>query len=467
MTVIKHPDQFLIFRHNRWNYHRRIPKKFESVDGRKFVRMTLGTNSIDVARMRRDALVQADDEYWASLLIAATEGAAANGPSRIVADKRYKSASARAMAHGFAYSPASILRDIADADELIERALTLKATKGNDSGPKKRDAEALLGGVEMPADQTKVSEAFKLYVDEIAFDEQYNKSPKQKYSWEKTKRTSINYFIDVIGDLPISGISRDDALSYRSWWMERMIPREEGEKPVKPNTANRHIGNIRTLYDAYFTHRGEEGRANPFRKMFFKGESRVDVPSFEDEWVRSKILVPGLFDDLRWELRWITYILIETGCRTSEICNLMPDDIQLDAKVPFIRIRPRQNREIKTETSIRDIPLVGVALEAMRQAPNGFEHYRDRGELVSANLMKAFRQRDLFPTTDHVIYSFRHAFEKRMLEAGLDYGLRCTLMGHKTDRPAYGDGGSMEYRRDELCKIAHPVSKTFTKARIS
>ena len=276
-------------------------------------------------------------------------------------------------------------------------------------------------------------------------------------SWEKTKRTSINYFIDVIGDLPIAAISRDDALSYRNWWMERMIPREEGEKPAKPNTANRHIGNMRTLHEAYFSHKGDEERLNPFRKMFFKGESRVDVPPFEDDWVRSKILAPGIFDDLRWELRCIIYVLIETGCRTSEICNLLPEDIKLKANVPFIRIRPRQNREIKTETSIRDIPLVGVALEAMRAAPEGFEHYRDRGELVSANLMKAFRQRGLFPTTDHVIYSFRHAFEKRMLEAGLDYGLRCTLMGHKTDRPAYGDGGSMAYRRDELMKIAHLV----------
>ncbi len=302
-----------------------------------------------------------------------------------------------------------------------------------------------------------MSEAFQLYLDEIAFDEQYNKSPKQKYSWEKIKRTSINYFIDVIGDLAMSDISREDALAYRTWWMERMIPREEGEKPAKPNTANRHIGNMRTLYEAYFAHKGDETRLNPFRKMFFKGESRVDVPPFENDWVRKRILKPGVFDELRWELRCIIYVLIETGCRTSEICNLMPEDIRLDANIPFIRIRPRQDREIKTETSIRDIPLVGVALEAMRAAPEGFPYYRDRGELVSANLMKAFRQRELFPSTDHVIYSFRHAFEKRMLEAGLDYGLRCTLMGHKTDRPAYGDGGSMEYRRDELLKIAHPV----------
>jgi len=45
-----------------------------------------------------------------------------------------------------------------------------------------------------------------------------------------------------------------------------------------------------------------------------------------------------------------------------------------------------------------------------------------------------------------------------MLEAGLDFGLRCTLMGHRNPRPEYGDGGSLAYRREELLKIAHPVS---------
>jgi len=51
-----------------------------------------------------------------------------------------------------------------------------------------------------------------------------------------------------------------------------------------------------------------------------------------------------------------------------------------------------------------------------------------------------------------------------MLEAGLDYGLRCTLMGHKNTRPQYGDGGSLEYRRREMLKIVHPVADDFTKS---
>ena len=84
------------------------------------------------------------------------------------------------------------------------------------------------------------------------------------------------------------------------------------------------------------------------------------------------------------------------------------------------------------------------------------QNVRYRCTLVSANLMKAFRQRNLLPTPDHVIYSLRHSFEDRMLEGGLDYGLRCALMGHKNNRPEYGQGGSLAYRKDQLLRIAHP-----------
>tara|TARA_R110001606_G_scaffold175480_1_gene322046 strand:- start:345 stop:563 length:219 start_codon:yes stop_codon:yes gene_type:complete len=60
MTMIKHLDQFLIVRHNSWNDHERVPSRFSSIDRRRFVRMSPRTNSLDVARMRRDAFGQAD-----------------------------------------------------------------------------------------------------------------------------------------------------------------------------------------------------------------------------------------------------------------------------------------------------------------------------------------------------------------------------------------------------------------------
>jgi hypothetical protein len=89
----------------------------------------------------------------------------------------------------------------------------------------------------------------------------------------------------------------------------------------------------------------------------------------------------------------------------------------------------------------------------MKQRPNGFPRYRDKGSILSQTLMKRFKANDLFESPDHRIYSIRHAFEKRMLEADIDYGLRCILMGHHNTRPSYGDGGSLEYRRDQMKKF--------------
>jgi len=446
-------DRHLRQRGGRWHYYRRVPKRFERFDDRGTIRLALGTSSLETARIRRDELAEADDAFWAGMALAAAAEDGEGNARRALARRRYEAAMAAAMACGFRYRPVEQLTGEQHLEDVVRRLVALN-DRGNavvDEQPEQ--VEALLGGVEEP--RVTVSEALDIYFDEIAIDDQYGKSDAQVYQWRKVKRLSISYFIEQVGDLALVDITRDHALAYHRFWSDR-VRGASGSKPVKPNTANRHIGNIRLLYGAYFKHVGEETRQNPFRNLFFKAKSRSEVPAFPDDWVRGRILAPGALIGLRAELQLITYLLIETGCRPSEIINLRPEDLHLDCAVPYISIAPRQKREIKTESSIRDIPLVGVALEAARRSPKGFPHYHDRGELFSANMMKAFRARKLFPTDAHVIYSFRHAFEQRMQEANIDYALRCLLMGHRNTRPSYGDGGSMAYRRDELMKIVHP-----------
>jgi len=449
------PDRYLQKRGHSWYYYRRVPAKFASFDDRGTIRLALGTTSLDQARLRRDQLAVADDEYWASLALVEAGSVDGQALSRPVAERRYRAACALALASGFTYRPMEALLDEGRIESIVERVLAVSGQRTNDGAIRPARAEALLGAA--PTPQVTISDAFDVYVSDIAIDEQFNKSDQQKYQWQKVKRRSLAYFVEVVGDLPLADITRDHALAFKNYWSERMRDGPNGKATATPNTANRHIGNVRTVYSAYFKHVGEEERPNPFRNIFFKGKTRTEVPAFDDDWVRTRILRPGVFSGLNRQLQLIIHMLIETGCRPSEIINLEPGDIRLDEQVPFISIRPKQKREIKTESSIRDIPLVGVSLEAARLAPKGFPHYRDRNELLSANLMKAFRRRDLFPSEDHRIYSFRHAFEKRMQEANIDWGLRCLLMGHQTNRPAYGDGGSMAYRRDELLRIVHPV----------
>lgn len=404
-----------------------------------------------------------DEKYWSALAMGAyAEGGEAPRIKEAI-NRRYQAAQAKALAAGFTYVPAERLAEEATLEDLVERLLAARASKSGDPDRMEpRKAEAFLGGAPEPI--LRVSDVFELYVKEIGLSDILYKSEHQQYTWKKVKRTSVSYFVEQMGDLPIREITRDHALQYHRWWLSRMAPKPGAKaKPFSANTVNRHIGNMRTMYQRYFSHIGDEDRPNPFRSLYVKQKTQKDVPPFSEVWVRTKILRPGALLGLRPEIQLITYLLIETGCRPSEIINLQPDDIRANDPIPYISIRARtageKKREVKTDTSERDIPLVGVALEAARRAPLGFPHYFDRNELVSANVLKAFRNRGLFETDAHVVYSFRHAFEKRMQEANIDFGLRCLLMGHKSKRPEYGDGGELAYRRAELEKIVHPFSE--------
>lgn len=458
MPKTRDEDRYLLKRGETWTYYRRVPKDLRAHYDLPFIRKALNTRSIETARKSRDGLVDADDSWWAALRVAAEAERQGLPIDLDVARKRHAAMVVHAMSMGFAYQPMEVLAQPGHFDDVVNRLITIGDHASPNGDPKERDAEALLGGASEPV--VTVLNAFDIYKDEIKVQDLRTKSPKQIELWTNTKKRSIEYFVEVVSDLPMTSITRDHAITFRNYWIDRMNPKK-GDEQVSWNTANRHIGDMRVLYGEYFKHMGDEDRKNPFRNLTFKDQGKKEVPAFEDDWVREKILVKGALSGARWELQIVPIVMIETGLRPGEIVNLLPSDIHLDAEVPYLSVRPRltgkDRREIKAQSSVREVPLVGVSLEAMKQAPEGFPHYHDKGSAFSAAANKALRARGLCPTKDHVIYSFRHAFEKRMQEANIDYALRCLLMGHKHDRPKYGDGGSLAYRRDELLKIAHPV----------
>ena len=275
MSKALNPDRFLKIRGDTFHYCRRVPKRFERVDTRGTIRFSLKTQSLDVARMRRDSFEQADDEYWASLALSESSETGRSA-QKLAMGKRYAAAQARSMALGFAYKPVAELATSDNLEDVVSRLMALNISANGEVVP--QQAEAVLGGIETP--KATVSEALQLYFDEIAIDDQIGKSDHQKYQWQKMKRLSARYFIEVVGDLPLVDITREHALTYHRWWKDRIISPPDGKKPVSPNTVNRHIGNIRLLFREYFKHIGEEERPNPFRNLFFKAKSRVEVPAF-------------------------------------------------------------------------------------------------------------------------------------------------------------------------------------------
>ena len=66
-------DRFLTQRGDKWYYQRLVPRRFAHIDSRPRVRYSLRTTSVEVARLRRDALAEADLNYWTALAVEAAE----------------------------------------------------------------------------------------------------------------------------------------------------------------------------------------------------------------------------------------------------------------------------------------------------------------------------------------------------------------------------------------------------------
>jgi|AntAceMinimDraft_11_1070367.scaffolds.fasta_scaffold02101_7 hypothetical protein len=272
-------DRHLGRRGEHWHYYRRVPKKFGRHDRRGMVRLALGTISLETARLRRDELAAADEAYWAAMALSEAGGE----DTKALALQRYEAARTAALAAGFRYRPLDQLIGTKDVEDIVRRLLAVNQQGRNQGDVQPRKIEALLGGVEEPG--ITVSEPLELYLSEIAVDDPYGKSDAQAYQWRKVKRLSISYVIRQVGDLGLSEITPEHALAYHRYWSGRVTGGSAGEKPVKPNTANRHMGNIRLLYSACYKHIGEESRQNPFRNLFFKARSRTDMPAFPDDGV--------------------------------------------------------------------------------------------------------------------------------------------------------------------------------------
>jgi len=232
-------------------------------------------------------------------------------------------------------------------------------------------------------------------------------SPDQVRKWTSAKKRAVEILIEQRGDKPLHQLSRDDALSYSDWWEDRVLT--EG---IGAGTANKNISHIGGMLRAV-NKRLKLGLDDVFAATRIEGGRDGQRAPYPVEFIRDVILATGKLDELNEEARDTVYTVMETGARPSEVVNLTAAHIVLDAPIPFIRILA-EGRVLKTEHSERDIPLVGLALDAMRRHPDGFPRYFDKGSNLSATLMKHFKRHGLLPSEKHSIYSIRHSFKDRL-----------------------------------------------------
>jgi len=421
MSIAKRNETFYLIK--------RVPRRYNSVETRSFIWISLHTDSETVAHQKAPSAWQHYIEGWEARLAGDNDNA----------EIRFEAVRKLAAIRGFRYVGADDIADLPHND-LIDRVESVEDKKGVIDT---LEAAAVLGGATIP--EITVSHALELYWT-LTQDRTLGKSEDQLRRWRNPRMKTVANFISVVGDKEISEISGDDMLDFRQWWIDRM---KVGG--LTPNSANKdllHLGDILKTVNKL----KRLGLDLPLSDLTFKQGEANQRPPFSKSWIKEKLLAPDALGKLNTDARCIVLGMINTGYRPSEGCSLLPEHIKLEGDVPHISIEG-VGRQLKSVHSRRVIPLAGVSLEAFQQCPDGFPRYRDSPSL-SATVNKYLRTNGLLETPEHSLYGLRHAFEDRMIAAGIDDRIRRDLFGHSLNQERYGKGATLKHLHQCVQSVA-------------
>jgi len=441
MTRAGSPVRGVVKMRRHFYYCARVPKRFAG--------LVLGSNGQPVQQVRialhTDSLAEANAKApkVAEQIRAEWEALAAGDAGR--ARDHYTAARKLAEARGFPYVPlADLAAPDASLEDLVRRVLSLADPGGNLASSAVVDA--VLGAV--PPALPTLSEVWDEYCD-LTRTQHMRKSEAQLEKWKNPRRRALDLWTEVCGDIPLDRITRADALKFRKYWSDRIAADD-----LTPQYANKIIGHLSAIFRAYDDAHALDLK-NPFKGLALKGETDNARPAFSLEWVRDRLLAPGALDGLNDEARDVLLVMVNTGLRPSEITDAPLADWHLSANVPYLAVTPT-GRELKVAHTRREIPLLGVSLEAGRRivARGGCTRYLHGATRWSAAVGKYLRENGLAESPRHTPYSLRHYIENRLQATGADDRVRADILGHRYARPRYGDGGAVAGRAAALVKIA-------------
>jgi hypothetical protein len=160
--VLAYPLGMIHRRNNTFHLRRRVPKRYQDVESRKIVEVSLHTDSERVAAHKAEGAWAQLTEAWEARLAGDSEDA----------ERRFAAAQELAAVRGHRYMSAPKVAQL-PVEELLSR---VEAVMGRDGKPDKTEAAALLGGAKEPA--ITVTRALDLYWS-LAADKTRGKSEDQ------------------------------------------------------------------------------------------------------------------------------------------------------------------------------------------------------------------------------------------------------------------------------------------------
>ncbi|GGL82290.1 DUF6538 domain-containing protein [Pseudooceanicola nanhaiensis] len=445
----------LWLRGNTYWFRMRRPDRYASVYSGSHVNQSLKTDS----RAEALALAPVVKRQWLAELDARL-AQVAPASSR----EAFQATLAVAKAHGRGFTDAQALAD-GPLPQLLE-ALTY--AQASDPEAKSAVFAAALGGFDLPG--TTITE-LSVDMPRLLISETLAKNDRQLREWKNRYIRASDAFVAAVGDKPVKDVTVQDIFAVRRLWRKRVE-----EKAVATGYANKHLGYLEAMIDAFYSDLEIDLFENPCqgiriddKQPWEKKSARSSKKEFKPSWIRETILSPGKTDRLNDEARDILIVMAETGCRASEVYDSPASAIHLDHEIPHLAIevempspgdKAGHRRDVKTGSSIRKVPLVGAALEAVQRHPDGFPRYRGNANFSNA-VMKFFKDNELLPSPDHKISSLRHSYESRMRRLNIDNEERGQLMGHSLKRirgrEVYGDETELKLRALFAEMIAFPT----------
>ena len=442
---------YIVPRGNYWTYMRRIPEAYQQFDSRQFVMRSTG---ITIASDRRGLRAQFIAQHINRGMVTYWEALASGG--KTAAKARLDEIVRRARALGYTYMETGPLADSAQREnyELRDRMLRLEKlvaalTAGGHAKSAEPTVAALLGDGGKPTTiplSALFDEVYKLSALSLK-----NKPAEPLRNWIGSRKRAIENLVEVIGDKDLMDITRADVKRFRDWWEKRIL--EQNYKTASANVCFAYLSSMFGLVERHHLF----GLQPLFAKQSFKENDEDLTPAFSSTWIREKLLAPGALDGLHPEARHALYVMIETGLRPSEIVTLDRSMIHLNHEHgPHITLHAHGRRQLKNDNSSRTIPLVGVALAAMRLNPDGLTRYNARkfpaGDMCK-DINKYLTRHGLRETPDHSLYSLRHSFKDRLRDVNTETELKNMLMGHSNSEERYGNGFHLKRKREALEKI--------------
>lgn len=264
-----------------------------------------------------------------------------------------------------------------------------------------------------------------------------------------TARRNIDYVIKCLGCRPIDQYTSADAAKYRDWLVE---------KGLASSSVKRVFSSVKAIVNLAINELGVDVK-NPFAGVYLasRGDAKKRKPLSSQSL---KLLQKACMEADDDDLRWLIALISDTGMRLAEAAGRHVDDIVL-GDVSYVCVKPHAWRSLKTVSSERRIPLVGVSLWAAKRIKARsnsycFPRYVD-GIKCNSNSASAALNKWLKAATkqDVVIHGLRHTFRDRLraVEAPLDMVDRLGGWSLQSVGQSYGDGYSIEKLNEWMLKI--------------